>query len=53
MKQAVKPSEIKPIQAPAYVPNAQMRQAMERVKGMARPITMTSKVSNYRQMGEA
>ncbi|CUJ41662.1 hypothetical protein ACOTC8_30165 [Achromobacter xylosoxidans] len=53
MKQAVKPSEIKPIQAPAYVPNAQMRQAMGRLKGMARPITMTSKVSNFRQMGEA
>ncbi|CAB3909267.1 hypothetical protein LMG26842_05778 [Achromobacter dolens] len=53
MKQAVKPSEIKPIQAPAYIPNAQMRQAMERLKGTARPITMTSNVSNYRQMGEA
>jgi hypothetical protein len=51
MQQTVKPSEIKPIQAPAYVPNAQMRQAMERLKGMARPISLTSKVSNYRVMG--
>lgn len=50
--QVAMPSSIKPIQAPAYVPNAQMRQAMERLKGMATPITMTSKVSNYRQMGE-
>lgn len=52
MKQAVQPSTIKPIHAPAYIPNPQMRQVMERLKGMERPITMTSKVSNYRKMGE-
>lgn len=52
MKQAVKPGEIKPILAKPYVPSAQMRQAAERLQGLARPVSMVSKVSNYRQMGE-
>ena len=52
MKQPIKPSTIQPIKAPEYVPSPQMRQAMERLKGMARPISLTSKVSNYRVMGE-
>ena len=52
MKQAVKPSDIKPILAKPYVPSAQMRQAAERLKGLDRPIHLVSKVSNYRQMGE-
>lgn len=52
MKQAVQPSTIQPIKAPEYMPSPQMRQAMERLKGMPTPISLTSKVSNYRQMGE-
>lgn len=52
MKQATKPSEIKPMQAREYVPNMQMRQVAEKLKGMPRPVTLSSNVSNFRHMGE-
>lgn len=52
MKQAVKPSAIKPIQARAYIPSLAMRQAAERAKFQPRLTTMTSNVSNFRHMGE-
>ncbi|MNK62891.1 hypothetical protein D3C87_820860 [compost metagenome] len=50
MKQATKPSDIKPIQAPAYVPNMQMRQIADKLKGLPRPVTLSSNVSNFRHM---
>jgi hypothetical protein len=52
MKQATKPSEIKPMQARAYVPNMQMRQVAEKLKGMPRLVSLSSNVSNFRRMGE-
>lgn len=52
MKQAAQPSTIQPIKAPECVPSPQMLQAMERLKGLPTPISLTSKVSNYRVMGE-
>jgi len=50
MKQATKPSEIKPMQDRAYVPNMQMRQVAEKLKGMPRPVALSSRVSNFRYM---
>lgn len=50
MTQATKPSEIKPMQARAYVPSMQMRQLAEKLKDMPRPVHMTSNVSNFRHM---
>lgn len=50
MKQPVQPSTIQPIKAPEYVPNMQMRQVAERLKGMPRPVPLSSKVSNFRYM---
>jgi hypothetical protein len=52
MTQTTKPSEIKPIKAPEYVPNMQMRQVAERLKGMPRLVSLSSNVSHYRQLGE-
>ena len=52
MKTATKPSDVKPIKAREYVPNMQMRQVAERLKGMPRPVTLSSNVSNFRHMGE-
>ncbi|MNK63122.1 hypothetical protein D3C87_823290 [compost metagenome] len=52
MKQATKPSAIKPIQARAYVPSVAMRQVAERAKFQPRLASMTSNVSNFRHMGE-
>ena len=51
MKTATKPSEIKPLQARAYVPNMQMRQVAEKLKGMPRLVSLSSNVSHYRQLG--
>jgi len=50
LKTATKPSDIKPMQARAYVPNMQMRQLAEKLKDMPRPVHMTSNVSNFRHM---
>lgn len=47
---ATKPSEIKPMQAREYVPNMQMRQVAEKLKGMPRPVALSSRVSNFRYM---
>lgn len=50
MKQATKPSDIKPMQAKPYTPSLQMRQIAEKLKGMARPIHVTSNVSNFKHL---
>lgn len=50
MKIATKPSEIKPMQSRAYVPNMQMRQVAEKLKGMPRLVSLSSNVSNFRHM---
>ncbi|WP_164741238.1 hypothetical protein [Achromobacter spanius] len=52
MKTATKSSEVKPMQARAYVPNMQMRQVAEKLKGMPRLVSLSSNVSHYRQLGE-
>lgn len=50
MEQAVKPSDVKPIKAREYVPNMQMRQVAEKLKGMPRLVTLSSNVSNFRYL---
>lgn len=52
MTQTTQPSQIKPMQARAYVPNMQMRQVAEKLKGMPRLVSLSSNVSHYRQLGE-
>ena len=51
MKTATKPSAVKPIKAREYVPNMQMRQVAEKLKGMPRLVSISSNVSHYRQLG--
>lgn len=52
MKQGVKPSDIKPIQARPYVPSMLMRQLAERAKYQPVLMSISSNVSNFRHMGE-
>lgn len=52
MKTAVQPSAIKPIEARAYTPSLLMRQVAERAQYQPRQIAMTSRVNNYRPLGE-
>jgi hypothetical protein len=52
MKQATKPGTIKPIEARAYTPSMLMRQVAERAQYQPRQIAMTSRVNNYRPLGE-
>lgn len=50
MKQAVKPSDVKPIQARPYVPSMLMRQLAERAKYQPVLMSISSNVSNFRHL---